>query len=218
MPEPKHFLFCDLETTGSKEDKDFILEASFILFDVENFIDLDLSVLDRSDFLTMVIGDHSGTGSGDSWRDRLWSNKYVLEMHLKNGLLEAVEASELRTVSADIRAVTWLSEHPNKPKHHEVLLAGSGVSHFDRRFLKAHMPETESWLMYPNLDQGSTRRLLTYAGRHDLLYKKIYPDDHRAGLDNWDNVFEAQYYMRLVDAIPRDVLDGRINNKLAQKI
>ena len=49
------------------------------------------------------------------------------------------------------------------------MLAGSGVGHFDRRFLAAHTPTIERAFWYPVLDVGVMRRMLQYAGREDLV-------------------------------------------------
>lgn len=37
---------------------------------------------------------------------------------------------------------------------HDFILCGSGVSHFDRRFLAEHMPRLTKWFRYYSIDVG----------------------------------------------------------------
>lgn len=142
-----HYVWCDLETTGTDEENDPIIELAMVITDT------DLNELTHRSW---VLNDNG----------RLASAKAIVrEMHEKNGL--ALEVGKgLSSVVVEAEAVALLSEY-GKP--HGFILCGSGVSHFDRRFLEQQMPKLNKWFRYYQIDVGILRRTLCLIGREDLL-------------------------------------------------
>lgn len=135
-------LFIDLETTGSNVEHDNIIEIGAILTTT------DLDLID--DFTTVV--DPSDEALG-----RMMRNDIVREMHTANGLLDAVlKGADTKPHEATADMLAFLRRN-NAPEGRTVL-AGSGVGHFDRRFLDAYMPPVSRYLRYWCIDMGVIRR------------------------------------------------------------
>jgi len=107
------FLWCDLETTGLDPSRDSILEAAFTL--TNNRLD----VIWNEDFVIGYVG--------------LVADKFVQEMHTKNGLLAECAKSEDSIDFVDGFIARRLEA--SIAEWHELILAGSTV-HFDRSFLR----------------------------------------------------------------------------------
>jgi oligoribonuclease len=151
---PTWLVWLDLETTGSHEDTDPILEIGLIVTDESLKIAMSLS--------RVIAGDP------EELRER--AEPVVREMHDKNGLwkeLDGERAIPLHVVEPDL-----ISEFQNMGEKHDFVLCGSGVSHFDRRFLKSWMPRFERWFRYYSIDVGVLRRSLELIGRTDALLPK----------------------------------------------
>lgn len=144
MPKIEHLLWLDLETTGTDERLDAIIEVGCIL-----------TTPDLQDL--------------DDWRcaarppaaalQRLMEVDVVREMHQANGLLDLITGRNhvVPELSQLERALMgWLEEWNVEP--HRVALAGSGVAHFDRRFIDAQMPSLSKHLVYWSIDVGVIRR------------------------------------------------------------
>lgn len=179
------FICLDLETTGLDPNSDSILEIAISLTDDKlNIIDSFESVVWPTKSLSAVLYDMSD---------------YVYEMHTINGLISEVvygtyakmHDSPIPTVdSVENTVLDWLSEYDLQHDHFPLM--GSSV-HFDRAFLKVHMPELEKFFSYKNIDVSSIKHLV-----------KIWnPDDrwslqktkaHRALEDVADTLDEASFY------------------------
>ncbi|HUW00877.1 MAG TPA: exonuclease domain-containing protein [Acidimicrobiales bacterium] len=185
MPEAKHLLWFDLETTGTDEAEDKILEVGSILTGVDPPFE--------------TLSEFSGVVHYPATVAHLM-NDFVLEMHTGNGLLEAVERSPLSLVEVEAMLIESVLV-PNGAKPHRVLLAGSGVSHFDRRFVHRQMPTLEAWLQYPHLDVGVIRRGLWLAGRGDLVPESGDGDlkNHRGLDDARMHLAEWRAYAAMID-------------------
>jgi oligoribonuclease len=103
-------------------------------------------------------------------------NPFVREMHMSNGLLDDIEKYGEPITDVE-EYLTLALSHEGEPG--DFILAGSGVSHFDRRFIEAQMPQLAKWLRYYNIDVGVLRRTLELCGRDDLLLPK-QDKTHRA--------------------------------------
>jgi oligoribonuclease (3'-5' exoribonuclease) len=78
-------------------------------------------------------------------------------MHERNGLWDAISRPEaLPLLDVEAEAISVLQSLANK---HDFVLCGSGVSHFDRRFLKSDMPRFERWFRYYSIEVCSGVRL-----------------------------------------------------------
>jgi len=189
----KFLLWVDLETTGVDEVKDPILEIG--------------AVITRTAYPFDEVGSFETPvdPGGDRWQARL--GDYVREMHTKNGLLADIEAGKGCDIQIAEAEVINRLQQLGKP--HQFMLAGSGVGHFDRRFIATQMPKLDRWLAYPNADIGSVRRFLGFAGRDDLMSAGLtYDGDafddkpHRGMDDVRDHIAEARAYCEMLRALP----------------
>lgn len=197
MADAKYLLWIDLETTGTDDEADPILEVGLIVTGAKPPFE---ELAEHS----WVINPADGAANG-SWRGRM--DDYVREMHTKNGLLNEVEDPEIAVTMARAQAeVTNLLSTVGRK--HNFMLAGSGVGHFDRRFIRRQMPEVEKWLQYPNLDIGVLRRAFRFAGRNDLtafgttLAPGATDKPHRGLDDVRDHLAEWRIYSGIFNAIP----------------
>lgn len=181
--------WCDLETTGTDEKLDPILEVAWII--TERFA--PWAELSHGS----LVVDPNCVGLVD-WRDRM--NDYVLGMHTDNGLLADIEAGPMFSIhDAQDAIISQLSLHGSKK---DFLLAGSGVSHFDHRMIAAQMPRVEKWLQYPNHDVGNIRRALEMLKGGPQFADAVYGSNiattggvqHRAMDDIRDHLNEWRVY------------------------
>lgn len=156
------YVVLDLETTGSDEKEDVILEVGIVI------VDANLEEITRDRWIVRDVDDKLAS-----------ANEVVREMHAVNGLTEDLKNPEitdlLNTVESDFIAVL-----KTLGKQHDFVLAGSGVAHFDRRFLDAYMPKLMKWFRYYSIDVGVMRRVLRLVGREDLLLEGSGNKTHRA--------------------------------------
>jgi oligoribonuclease (3'-5' exoribonuclease) len=117
----------------------------------------------------------------------------VQKMHDVNGLwAELSEGEPLNWVEDD--AIAFLQQFGGK---HDFILCGSGVSHFDRRFLKSWMPRFEKWFRYYAIDVGVLRRSLELIGRSDALLPK-QDKAHRALADARYHLEEMRHIKKVL--------------------
>lgn len=128
-------LWCDIETTGLKPDRDLILEVALVATDSE----------------LNVQGEWHGIlhHYGPVLESRL--NEVTLPMHTDNGLLADCKCPHaLRPSAAYVAIKTWILDH----KFEKRPMAGSNPA-FDRGFLKAQMPEVEKLFHYRSFDMNT---------------------------------------------------------------
>lgn len=202
--DPRYLVWMDLETTGTDERRDPILEVGMIV----TTTDLADEVATWSD--PVFPADYAPTDR-PWWQDDNWLTALmppeVVSMHRSSGLLADIMRCDkhYHRLSADLFTIeqhlTYVLDGLGKPG--EFMLAGSGVSHFDRRFIKAQMPEFEKWLQYPNADVGVFRRMLRMLGREDLVRPAPQAEDktHRALADARFHLEEARYYKRALAGV-----------------
>lgn len=172
-----HLLWLDLETTGTDEEHDCILEIGCVLTDI------GLNEIAR--YTTLVRPAAEGYG-------RMMLNPVVRKMHAQSGLIDDLEQKEPPPIHKAIPALrTWLWESGAQPGH--VVLAGSGVGHFDRRFIRRWAPQLERDLRYWVIDIGVVRRAWEmWTGRpmEGVFQSKA----HRALPDAVDHLSEARRF------------------------
>jgi oligoribonuclease len=182
-PITDHLLWLDLETTGSSEkDGDEIIEIGCVLTTHDLY--------DLGSFTSVVKPGPLALG-------RMMQNQIVREMHEKNGLLPKVLAAddELRPHKVVNQLLAWLSA-ALPPDGFPVVLAGSGVGHFDRRFIDKYMPQLSQQLRYWCIDIGVIRRA------HDMWVGTTVSTDndrktHRAIDDAYCHLSEARAFGNL---------------------
>lgn len=139
--------WVDLETTGSNVDHDEIIEIGAILTTptLEQIGDPFQQVLEPG---PMALG-------------RMMQNAVVREMHKANGLLaDVLNDQGVRPHVAATRMLEWLDryDHGDFRRGRNLILAGSGVGHFDKRFIDKYLPQVSQRLRYYVLDIGVIRR------------------------------------------------------------
>jgi oligoribonuclease (3'-5' exoribonuclease) len=176
---PTWLVWLDLETTGSDENADPILEMGLVITD---------EALNEVGAVSWVVA-----GDPEVLRER--AAPVVQDMHDANGLWRELSEGVAQEWVEDA-AITLLRQFGRR---HDFVLAGSGVSHFDRRFLAVQMPILTKWFRYYSIDVGVLRRSLELIGRTDAL---LPPQDkaHRALAD-------ARYHLEEMRHI-KSVLGG----------
>lgn len=194
-----YYLWCDLETTGGIDgiDGHRILEAAFMLTTTDPALGV---VLSWWDYLLNV-------PDADAAVDNM--PPVVRAMHMKNGLLvewmnaDGMHGRRQRVYPsvADKEAAEKISAVLQEGD--KLILAGSGVSRFDRAFLKRDFPEVTSMLEYYEFDTSSVRRGVQNAGFHSLYPKVGLSGEeagkvHRAGDDLLDSHYcAATFFLNL---------------------
>jgi oligoribonuclease len=177
---PKHLAWIDLETTGSHISSE-ILEVGLAITDATP----ELGILDQQSWTVYPAEDAK----------LLSMDEVVTNMHIKSGLLGdllTMKYPKFSIKQAD-RAV-WEALKPYL-ENGKIPLAGSGVAHFDMRFIEKYMPETFRVLNYAPYDVGSMRRWFRLAGiQNDIDDGKT----HRALDDVLTHAKEAREYMRFL--------------------
>lgn len=179
MPRNDLILFCDLETTGVDRDKDNIIEVGIAVYTWPDF--------KEHSSLSMVIQPTPEAFERMNGRDE------VREMHKANGLHDDIVAGRgaVDVSSADEAIDEFLSQYGSRGSSH-IPLAGSGVLHFDRPFIKKYLPLFDARLTHWAYDVGVLRRMFLLAGAR-------YADDsgktHRALDDARVHAEEFKFYM-----------------------
>ncbi len=177
MPVTDRIAWIDLETTGSDINYEEIIEVGLAITDDK------LNILDE---YAWVIGDLD-------YQDRLLRmDDVVIDMHTKSGLLADVLKSgtgtgNIQDVDEQVSAILT-----NLGGGQHIPLAGSGVLHFDRQFIKKFMPKTNKRLTYWGLDVGVVRRFLRLAG---VPIPNSGNLTHRALEDVRAHIAEAKQYL-----------------------
>lgn len=170
-------LWLDLETSGSADDSD-ILEVGVVLSDME---------CNEIDSLSLLVHPTS---------DHVMMDPIVFEMHTKNGLLADLNEKPTMTVAgAEQALLNFLTGHGIRRKD-RIPLAGSGVSHFDRRYIRRDWPAFDKRLTYWAFDVGVVRRTMRLAG------VPIEPPSdglsHRAVEDAREHMNEYRLYLTMI--------------------
>lgn len=175
----KLYAWLDLETTGSDERRDGILEIGIAVSDATFH---PMATFER----VIKCSPHA--------RDA--APMRVREMHDANGLWAAALASSHEIDEVDREATAWL----RKLSDDQLILAGSGVGHFDSRFLRQHMPATARRLTYWTMDVGVIRRFLPLCGYDVPPAEDGKP--HRALADALHHMDEMRLYLRMIERAP----------------
>lgn len=181
----------DLETTGTDEHRDSILEIGYVLTD-----DSAETVV-REQQLVVYHGSATEVL-------REFANPVVQEMHDVNGLwLECADESlePLRSLSqVETYVLEDLERHLGFLGEDKIVGAGSGVAHFDRRFLQAQMYQLHKRLAHWSLDVGVVRRFMDMTGVPRMERSNPEGREHRALDDALGALEQWRYYQRVVRA------------------
>lgn len=187
----KHLLWCDLETTGVHDTRvpggghvsDWVIEVAVKLtdFDYETIWEYQSVVKPPVGELNACVG-------------RIMTTRAVREMHTANGLVDELVSGKgdyIGNIEAHIvQKLGQVAGSGVKP-----ILAGSGVSHFDIRFLKRDMPRLILCLGRGFHDVGVVRR---FAEAASIALPRFENDDpavqHRGMIDVEWHIREARWY------------------------
>ena len=176
MPNDKYILFLDTESTGSDVNKDEMIEIGLVL--------LDADTLEEVDTFNAVI-----TPSQKAF-NRMMNNKVVHDMHAANGLIDDLDNGFL-AYDADLSIDAWLNGHDIDTTH--LPYGGSGVLHFDRKFIDKYLPRLSKRITYWAYDVGVVRRTAAKVG-----YPWLSQDakNHRALVDARFHADEFRYAVK----------------------
>lgn len=183
-PRDDLILFCDLETSGVVEGDDEIIEVGISLWSWPAWHEI-------GSFSSIVIPSRQA-------RARMEAKDVVRNMHRENGLSAEIDGvlndlaaiQSLLPEAVDEAIDDWLKPHGTS----HIPLAGSGVSHFDRRFIKRFLPRFDRRITHWAYDVGVNRR------EYKLVGMEPAPDDgktHRA-LDD-ARVHASEFAMYIED-------------------
>lgn len=173
-------IWIDIETSGLDPNKDTILEVAVMVSDFSNPFDIHPlyhAVLNFNVTPPEPIGYRDGRPykmDGTVW-----------EMHTKNGLFSECSNSKLRIEDAEKVLLDLIPEEQDRKER--PILAGSTV-HFDRSFLKVHMPTLEQRFIHRHFDVSSIKLLCQSLGMREILKAEA----HRAKDDILESVAHAK--------------------------
>lgn len=187
MQDPMNICWLDLETTNSDEHTGSIVEIGCVMTDP------DLREIEEISLLVLPDPDH--------WEAM---PEVVQRMHNASGLADAIEdamaqpdrADALDVAEADRILRQFLDRHAVSGR---VILAGSGVSHFDHRWIRAHLPRSAKRLTWWAYDVGNVRRFLGSIDKGLLVHPQ--PEGgkaHRGIVDARDHLNEWRLYRNMV--------------------
>lgn len=176
-------LFLDCEMTGNGL-LDEIIEIGCSLRETESWSEVD--------FFTSLVQP-----SAEAW-DRLLDNTVVSDMHTKNGLIDDLDNAAVMGIGylsaphIDELVEEWLDTHLKGNKTH-IPIGGSGVSHFDRPYLRREFPKLDARCTFWAYDSGNHRRSFRLAGRPWVLNSTNAQKTHRALDDARQHAEEWRY-------------------------
>lgn len=166
--EEQYLIWVDIETTGLNPSEDKILEVCCVITDKN----LNIKASSKNLVISTNVCD---------------MNDWCLKTHTKNGLVEDVLLSSLKINDVEIELLKFLqswSDYKTSP------MCGSSV-HFDRSFLKVHMPLIEDYFTHRNVDVSSFKEM-THRW-YDVGYSKN-ENNHRAESDILESIGELKFY------------------------
>ena len=180
MVQDNAIVWIDLETTGSSNDADIIEFGAIIT--------------DQSPQLEQL-GEFTAT----LFTEKMYEAPIVAEMHSKSGLDKDLDNPTFKQIGDLEKAVLkWINDTVGFSTEH-IPWGGSGVGHFDSKYIKRDMPYLSKRLTYWVYDIGVLRRVLRLAG---VEYTSESGDSntktHRALDDIKQHVQEARDYIELL--------------------
>lgn len=173
----------DLEMTGLDPDKDVIVEIATIVTDDE------LVVVAEGPDIVIHQPDHVLAAM----------DPFVVDMHTKSGLLDAIKASRVDLAEAGRLTLDFIKSHV--PEARTVPLCGNSIG-TDRRFLARYLPEIEHHLHYRNVDVSTIKELVKrwYPGTDNK--RPFKAGNHRALGDVHESIAELRFYREKIFIAP----------------
>jgi oligoribonuclease len=175
MPQNNLALILDTETTGNQDD-DELIEIGMVMLDVPSLNELGRFTC------TMEPSPYA--------MQRLLTNDVVRRMHETNGLLaDLQDGISVPHEVCDNRIERWLAQFTSERSH--IPYGGSGVSHFDRQYIRKNLPKLDKRITYWALDVGAVRRIFSLRGAST---HSIDAKTHRALDDALVHADELRFY------------------------
>lgn len=179
MPRDDVILWIDLETTGSSDEAS-IIEVGAILTDQTP----KLKELGR--FTTVI---------GPGWVAPNYEAAVVVEMHRKSGLTDALrDPLNPDKLEAEKMILRWINQTIGFSTDH-IPWGGSGVGHFDAKYIRRDWEYLSKRLTYWVYDVGVIRRSLKLIGIQ-LAANTTEVKTHRALDDIVLHVEEMRQYLK----------------------
>lgn len=176
MPQTDIALMLDIETTGNKDESELI-EIGLVMVAVPS-----LNELGR---LSVIVDP-----SPEAFTDMM-HNDVVRQMHEVDGLTADLLAHKgVSKETADDLINRWLNQFTDSPRTH-IPYGGSGVAHFDRKYIDRDLPKLGKRLTYWALDVGAVRRIFALQGASTM---SIEGKTHRALDDALVHTDELRWY------------------------
>ena len=169
----------DLEMTGLDPDTNVIVEIATIITD---------------DQLNVVAeGPDIVIHQSDDVLSRM--DPFVVDMHTKSGLLDAIKVSTIGLEEAGQRTLAFIKSHV--PEARTVPLCGNSIG-TDRRFLARYLPDIENHLHYRSVDVSTIKELVKrwYPGADTK--RPFKAGNHRALGDVHESIAELRFYRERV--------------------
>jgi len=169
----------DLEMTGLDPSKNVIVEIATIITDDKLEIVAegpDLVIHQPDDVLARM-------------------DPFVVDMHTKSGLLDAIKASRTDLAEAGRQTLEFIKSHV--PEARTVPLCGNSIG-TDRRFLARYLPDIENHLHYRCVDVSTIKELVKrwYPGAETK--RPFKAGNHRALGDVHESIAELRFYRERV--------------------
>jgi len=175
----KCLVFLDLETTGLNPETDQILEVGIVVTTP------DLKWIDTP-WVNVVFTPNASA---------LIDSDFVRTMHASSGLLTATQTGG-SLVEVETGAIRYLSSMNIAPG--TATMAGFGP-HFDRSFLRKHMPALEAYFDYRMVDVSTLRGIARRLVHEDIdarMRSLIGEPKHRAVADCVAAISELDFYYK----------------------
>jgi len=176
-------VWMDLEMTGLDPARDVIVEIATLITDDE------LTILAEGPDLVVHQSDEALAAM----------DPFVVEMHTRSGLLEAIKASTVTLEEAGAATLAFIREHVLTER--TVPLCGNSIG-TDRRFLAAYLPDIENYLHYRSVDVSSVKELVRRWYPSVRAQRPRKAGSHRALDDIRESVAELRYYRERVFVPP----------------
>jgi len=171
-----NLVWMDLEMTGLDPDIDLIIETATIITDEE------LNVIAEGPNLVINVP----AGRFDMMDD--WNQK----QHTKSGLWQKVLDSKISLIDAEKETLAFIKQHVPA---NAAALCGNSIWQ-DRRFIRKHMPQLDSYLHYRMVDVSTVKELCKRWYSDCMYPDKV--DAHRALDDIVQSIEELKHYRKYI--------------------
>lgn len=175
IKDMQYLFWVDLETTGLHPTFHSIIEFAVVI------TDRSLCIMDKA----------HGIVKPHLW-PMLTIDNECIAMHQKSGLLDQLESGGpidfYETHLRDL-CLKYTKDYP-------LIMAGSGVAHFDRKFIERHLPLLTPFFAIRCLDVSVIRTALEF---NDKAYTPMRY--HRAEDDIIETISEFRIYLKMFNTI-----------------